>query len=286
VAAGPAPAKIRALRLRAEHIRNGLEQGPEFRVSVTGSLDRLGVDPERDVVDEHPPVHLTQIDPTLAAVDESVEPADDVVSVDPEVEGEVVAGAGWDAGVRQTVLGGDRGDDCLRAIASGHRQRIGSVRHRSPHQLLEIVTAPQLHRLDASASRLLGQVEALRFPATRLRIEEQHRMPGRGGAREDRADGERSTGGGDGGGREGHDRCNDENVGLDRHQDDGGDQRQRREREGNRASGAAPRHPVRKGDHGQGDTCRDREPLGEACEGYDDREYRRRGGEAQRSDRR
>ena len=76
-------------------------------------LDRLRVEPERDVVDEHAPVDLSQVDAALATVDEGVEGADDVVAVNSEVEGEVVAGACRDAGVGKVELGGDHRDHRL-----------------------------------------------------------------------------------------------------------------------------------------------------------------------------
>ena len=59
----------------------------------TLALDGLGVEPERDVVDEDASVDLGEVDAALAAVDERVERADDVVAVDAEVEREVVARA-------------------------------------------------------------------------------------------------------------------------------------------------------------------------------------------------
>ena len=61
----------------------------------------LGVDPERDVVDEHPSVDLAEVDPPLTAIDKRIEGADDIVAVDAEIEREVVARPGRDTGVRQ-----------------------------------------------------------------------------------------------------------------------------------------------------------------------------------------
>ena len=111
----------------------------------------------------------------LAAVDERVEGADDVVAVDAEVEREVVARAGGDAGVRQAALGGDRGDDRLRAVAAGHRERVGAAIDRVADERLEVVARLQLDRLDPARARLVGEREALRLAAARARVEEQHR---------------------------------------------------------------------------------------------------------------
>ena len=156
-------------------------------------LHRLGVEPERDVVDEHPPVDLAEVDPPLTAVDERVEGTDDVVAVDAEIEREVVAGPGRDAGVRQPELGGDRGDDRLRAVPAGHGQPVRAARDGGADQRLEVVTALELDRLDATLAGLLGQREALRFAAAGLRVVEEHRLPRRRRARQIHVHGEGGT---------------------------------------------------------------------------------------------
>ena len=147
----------------------------QLRVAVALALDRVGVEAERDVVDEHAPVDLGQVDAALAAVDERVERADDVVAVDAEVEREVVARARRDAGVGQVELGGDRGDDRLRAVAAGHRQPVGAAGDRVAHELLEVPRGAELDRLDPARAGLVGQREALGLAAAGLRVEEQHR---------------------------------------------------------------------------------------------------------------
>ena len=103
--ARPGPVQRRCRRPRsvgAERVGDGVEQRAQLRVAVPVALHRLGVEAERDVVDEHAAVDLGEVHPALAAVDERVERADDVVAVDAEVEREVVAGARRNAGVRQT----------------------------------------------------------------------------------------------------------------------------------------------------------------------------------------
>jgi hypothetical protein len=113
VAARPGPSQVESRALRAEHVGDGVEDGAQLRVAIAAALHRVGVEPERHVVDEHPPVDLSQIHAPLAAVDERIERADHVAAVDAEVEREVVARAGRDAGVGQVELGGDRRDDGL-----------------------------------------------------------------------------------------------------------------------------------------------------------------------------
>ena len=130
VPARAGPAQVELAAVGTEHVRHGVEQRAQLRVAIALALDGLGVEPERDVVHEHAPVDLGQVDDSLAAVDERVEGADDVVAIDSEVQREVVPGAGGNAGVRQPALGRDRRDDRLRSVAAGHRERVGAAFHR------------------------------------------------------------------------------------------------------------------------------------------------------------
>ena len=97
-------------RILREHRGHGVEDGPDLGVAVAVALHGLRVEPERDVVHEGATAHLPEVDSLLATVDERVEGTDDVVAVDAEVEGEVVARAGGDACEGEIVLGGDRRD--------------------------------------------------------------------------------------------------------------------------------------------------------------------------------
>ena len=134
-----------------------------------------------------------EVHPPFTAVDERLEGADHVVAVDAEVEGEVVAGAGGHAGVRQPELGSDRGDDGLRAVPTRHREPVRAARDRVADEHLEVVAGLQLDRLDATRARLLREREALRLPAAGARIEEQHRVARGGGARQIHMHGKRAT---------------------------------------------------------------------------------------------
>jgi hypothetical protein len=88
------PAQVELASAGSEHFRHGVEQRAQLRIAVLLVLDGLGIDPERDVVDEHAPVDLREVDGALATVDERIECSDDLVAVDAEVEREVVARAG------------------------------------------------------------------------------------------------------------------------------------------------------------------------------------------------
>ena len=129
-----------------------------LRRAVALALDRLGVDAERDVVDERAPVDLGEVDDVLAgARAERVERAEVVVAVDAEVEREVVAGPGRDARVRQVVRRGDPRDDRLRPVTAGHREPVRAARDRVLDENVEVVAA-------ARASRPRSRARARRPP--------------------------------------------------------------------------------------------------------------------------
>jgi hypothetical protein len=101
------PGKIE-LAIRSDDIRHGVQQGAQLGLAVSGLLDRLGIEPERDVVDEDAAVHLCQVDSALPAVDERVQGTDDVVTVNAEVEREVVSRSGGHTRVREIQVRGHR----------------------------------------------------------------------------------------------------------------------------------------------------------------------------------
>ena len=100
----------------------------------------------------------------LAPVDEGVEGTDDIVTVHPEVEGEVVAGARGDARVGQPVFGGRCGDDGLGAVPTRRGQPVGARRDGVVDELLEIVTALQLHGPDPAGGACSASLTFAAFP--------------------------------------------------------------------------------------------------------------------------
>ena len=147
----------------AEHVRDGVEDGPQLGISVARALHGLGVQPQRHVVDERATVDLGEVDAALATRHQRVQRAHHVVTVDAEVQGEVVACPRRDAGERQVVLGRDLGHQRLRAVASGRRQGVRSALHRRLDQLHQVLAWAQLDRFDAAGARLIGQVRAQRL---------------------------------------------------------------------------------------------------------------------------
>ena len=124
----PGPGQVQPLAVRAEGVGHRVQDRPDLRVAVLVALHRLGVEPQRDVVDEDSAVDLGQVHAALAALGKRVERADDVVAVDPEIESEVVAGAGGNAGVGQVQLGGD----AMRLSPETRRHRPSPARRRRP----------------------------------------------------------------------------------------------------------------------------------------------------------
>ena len=163
--------------------RHSVQQGADLGVAVAAALDRLGVEAERDVVDEYPTVDLGEVHPTLTAINERVQCTDDVVPVNAEIEREVVAGAGGHACVWQPDFGSDFGNDRLRAVPAGHGEPVRAAVDRATYEHLKVFAGLQLDRLDATLTSLLGELEAFRLPATGARIEEEHGLSRHRGAR-------------------------------------------------------------------------------------------------------
>ena len=98
-------------RARTEHLSCGLRECSQLRVPVCRLVDGVAVDPERHVVEKDEAVHLRDVDRSLDAVSERLERAYQVVSVDTEVEREMVAGTRRNAHEREPVRprrGGNR----------------------------------------------------------------------------------------------------------------------------------------------------------------------------------
>ena len=166
----------------SDELGHGVEHRLQLRVAIARVLHRLRVEAERHVVHEHPPIDLGQVDATLTTVDKGIERPDDVVTIDAEVEREVVAGARRDTRERQVVLGRDRGHQCLRAVATRSRERVGAPRDGIEHHLPPVVTGVKLDRFDAPLSCLLVEVRRRRFASTGPRVPKHHRPSGRGAA--------------------------------------------------------------------------------------------------------
>ena len=105
----------------------------------------------------------------------------------------MVAGAGGHAGVGQPALGGDLGNDRLRAVPASHREPVRASLDGAAYQHLKVVAGLQLDRLDAALTSLLGELEAFGLPATGARIEKKHRLSRRRGAGQIRVDGKGGT---------------------------------------------------------------------------------------------
>ena len=72
----------------------------------------------------------TQVDPQFFPVSEGIQAGGGVLPVQPEVEGEMVAGPGADHQEGQAVLGGDAGHQRLGSVTSGHAEQVGAIGHR------------------------------------------------------------------------------------------------------------------------------------------------------------
>src|SRR4029453_7708482 len=162
----PSPAHIDFTAARPDYVGHGVEHGADFCFAVAGALDSVGVEAERDIVDEHPTVDLGEIHPALTAINERVECADDVVAVDTEIEREVIAGTGGHACVRQPELGSDRCNNRLRTVPPGHCQPVRAALDCAAYEHLKVIAGLQLDRLDPPPGSPLWGRKALRLSTT------------------------------------------------------------------------------------------------------------------------
>ena len=171
---------IGADEVEVERLRSGTHQvgqhrggRPALGLAVLRRSDDLGVHPEGHVVDEDPPVHRAQVDAPLDRRVEGVEGGDDVVAVQPEVEGEAVASAGGDA--HEGHIGRHRhaGHQRLRSVPARHADHVRAPVDRTLGQLEQVVPGLEDHRLDAASAALLGQREPLRLAPTGPRVHDE-----------------------------------------------------------------------------------------------------------------
>ena len=137
----------------------------------------MRVQTERRVVDEDLVIHSCEVDASFDSVREGVEGAEHVISVEAQVEREVVPGTSGDTDVRDLVPHCHRRDQGLRAVTTGHPDHVRAVGDGLLGELGQIVAWTEQQRLDPTLECLLGQLPALGFPTSRLGIDDQHSSP-------------------------------------------------------------------------------------------------------------
>src|SRR5439155_26617401 len=94
---------------------------------------------------------------------ECVQCAHDVVPVEAEVEGVVVASPCRDADVGDVAPRGNRRYESLRAVASGHPDDFRATCDGALGELEQVIARLQDDRLDTSPLSFRGEIEALRL---------------------------------------------------------------------------------------------------------------------------
>jgi hypothetical protein len=150
-------------------------QGPELREGLSAPLVplaavyELGIEAERDVVQEESVGDAPDVDPPLRTF-EGVERLDGVIAVEPEVAREVVAGAEWDADERQVALECNLRYRRERAVAAGNPEDLLVCSAGAP---FSIVVGSENAGRQTTATRLLGKLLGRRPPAPRTGIDEE-----------------------------------------------------------------------------------------------------------------
>jgi hypothetical protein len=169
--------------LADEQIGEHLGRRAALVVAVGRALHDGRIGPEGGVVDERAAGDEAQVDPELDPVGERLQAPGRVLPVQPEVEGEVVAGAGRDDQQRDVVLGGDPGHQRLGPISAGHPQQVGPVGHRRAGQLVHVHGPRPLEQGDLGPEGLglVLETEPGHLPPARARVHDQIGPLGRRG---------------------------------------------------------------------------------------------------------
>ena len=112
-------------------------------------------------------------------VAECIQRADEVMSIDTDIERKVVAGAGWNADERKPVGACRRGRDPERPVATGHAERIRPVGHGFIDEGCQVVVRTEDEGVDPSLARPLDQPRPRCPAAAGPRVDEQDRPAGR-----------------------------------------------------------------------------------------------------------
>ena len=166
----------------AEQVGQRVQGGAALVVAVGRVVHDLGVGAEGRVVDERPAVDVAEVDPRLHPVAQRVEAAGRVLPVQPEVESEVVAGAGADHQERHVVLGGDLRDERLGAVAARDTEQVRPRGERVAGELLHVgVRTVEQRHLRAQRLGPLLQPEPGDLAASRAGVHDEERPQGVGG---------------------------------------------------------------------------------------------------------
>lgn len=185
--ADPLPVDREALPPPAVLQGQGDRAQPRERVAASPVLlppvYEPGVEPERDVVEEEPFARAADVDPALDAAVEGGERRDRVVPVEPEIAGEVVAGAERDDDERHVLLDRHVGDRGERAVTARHPEHVGSG---VAGELLQIVAFGEEVHLDAACLGLGTELVRARRGVAGFWVDDQvslHRVRPGGPAR-------------------------------------------------------------------------------------------------------
>ena len=133
----------------------GLEQCTNLGVAISRATDRLGIDPERDVVEKDAAVHLADVDPALDAVVDGIKRRSWIGRIQAQVTSEVVARSSRDADEGQIVAEGSLCHRCQRPVAARHGQRVGAGRHGLVDLFREAAIRAELRDADPAFPGLL-----------------------------------------------------------------------------------------------------------------------------------
>jgi hypothetical protein len=133
------------------------------------AVHEVGVEPQRDVVQENALGDASDVDRPLPSL-EGVQGADRVVAVETQVAREVVARPERDADERQLALERNFGDRGERAVTARDAERVSVGR---AGELGGVVAGAQDPRFDSAFSRRLEELFRARRAGARARVDEK-----------------------------------------------------------------------------------------------------------------
>ena len=150
----------------AGEVGDAVEQRSGLGVAVARAADRVGIEAERDVVDEAPIARLAEIDADLGAVVERAERRDGMAVVKAGVAGEVVPRPDRHDEEGQVPIRGDAGHLPEGPVASGDSEQICPAVRGMLGEIPQVGAGLDHHDGGAGTARAPGQVEPGGRPAT------------------------------------------------------------------------------------------------------------------------
>ena len=155
-------------------LSSGFGKTLRFVLSVAGFGDRIGVDAERNIVEEELLPDSSHINLELNSAKRGLECFRWVASVESQIHGEVVPSARRNAGEGHIAVDGHLCNPGKGTVAPCDDQMITAVVHRCVRESTELLSLLADHRFDAKTLGLVHEPYLRRFPTATVRVDNEH----------------------------------------------------------------------------------------------------------------